>query len=95
MFPCPHTFFEDFGIAERFGVSAIRDTFKRAFQGWKRDIVMLTNLGMTVNLLCWEHQNESLCAVYRDCWYEVYNYVWSDDDNCSEEERQLFFRYTD
>ena len=30
------TFWEDFSIAERFGISAIQDTFNRAFKEWKR-----------------------------------------------------------
>lgn len=30
------TFWEDFSIAERFGLSAIQDTFNRAFKEWKR-----------------------------------------------------------
>ena len=28
------TFWQDFTIADRFGVSAIKDTFKRAFNEW-------------------------------------------------------------
>ena len=31
------TFWEDFSIAERFGLSAIQDTFNRAFKEWKED----------------------------------------------------------
>ena len=30
------TFWEDFSIAERFGLSAIQDTFNSAFKEWKR-----------------------------------------------------------
>ena len=29
------TFWEDFTIADRFGLSAIQDTFNRAFEEWK------------------------------------------------------------
>ena len=29
------TFWEDFSIAERFGLSAIQDTFNRSFKEWK------------------------------------------------------------
>lgn len=31
------TFWEDFSIADRFGLSAIQDTFKRAFEEWKNN----------------------------------------------------------
>ena len=29
------TFWDDFSIADRFGISAIKDTYKRAFEEWK------------------------------------------------------------
>ena len=38
------TFWEDFSIAERFGLSAIQDTFNRAFKEWKEDYEFLTEL---------------------------------------------------
>ena len=31
------TFFEDFSIADNFGVDAIKDTYNRAFNEWKHD----------------------------------------------------------
>ena len=31
------TFWEDFSIADRFGLTAILDTFNRAFKEWKED----------------------------------------------------------
>ena len=31
------TFWEDFSLAERFGLSAIQYTFNRAFKEWKED----------------------------------------------------------
>ena len=38
------TFWEDFSIADRFGLSAIQDTFKRAFEEWKNNYKYLTEL---------------------------------------------------
>ena len=32
------TFYQDFSIADNFGINAIKDTFKRAFNEWKDDI---------------------------------------------------------
>ena len=29
------TFWDDFSIADSFGISAIKDTYKRAFEEWK------------------------------------------------------------
>lgn len=35
-YECKTTFWEDFDIADRFGVEAIRDTYKRARAEWKK-----------------------------------------------------------
>ena len=40
------TFWEDFSIAERFGLSAIRDTFNRAFKEWKRRLRISNRTGI-------------------------------------------------
>ena len=39
------TFWEDFSIAERFGLSAIQDTFNRAFKEWKRRLRISNRTG--------------------------------------------------
>lgn len=31
------TFWKDFSIADKFGLSSIQDTFNRAFEEWKED----------------------------------------------------------
>lgn len=38
------TFWEDFSIADLFGLPSILDTFKRAFKEWKGNYVYLTEL---------------------------------------------------
>lgn len=43
------TFYEDFSIADAFGESAIRGTYKRAMASWKTDYKMLTELVMALN----------------------------------------------
>ena len=40
------TFWEDFSIAERFGLSAIQDTFNRAFKEWKRRLRIYNRTGI-------------------------------------------------
>ena len=40
------TFWEDFSIAERFGLSAIQDTFDRAFKEWKRRLRISNRTGI-------------------------------------------------
>ena len=50
-----NTFFMDFSIADAFGVNAVRDTYKRAFEEWKDDYKMLTALVITLNHKIWKH----------------------------------------
>lgn len=53
------TFWMDFSIADKFGLDAIKDTYNRAFNEWKTDVVYLTELAMVVNHKCWEHYHRS------------------------------------
>lgn len=43
------TFWEDFSIADRFGLAAVLDTFNRAFREWKGDYKFLTELTLVLN----------------------------------------------
>ena len=75
-YECQTTFWEDFSIADRFGVEAIRDTYKRARAEWKKDKVYGTELSMVLNHKCWYwygKQNETLSRSYTEsgttrCW---------------------------
>ena len=51
------TFYEDFSIADAFGVSAINDTYKSAFI-------------MVLNWKIWEHyeKNDAYAELYNDLW---------------------------
>ena len=89
------TFHADFIIAERFGISAIEDTFKRAFDEWKGNYLYLTELAMVVNALCWEHygRGESqLMELYADYYYKVRDYAY---DNLTDDELQHYYEVTD
>lgn len=48
------TFFEDFSIAEEFGVQAIKETWQNAFKSWKHNHVYVTELAIVMsNESCW------------------------------------------
>ena len=49
------TFWEDFTIADLFGLSAIRDTYNRAFKEWKDNCKFLTELVLVLNHKIWQH----------------------------------------
>ena len=88
------TFYDDFSIADMFGVSAIKDTYKRAMEGWKEDYKMLTELVMALNWKIWEHYetNEKIARVYNDLWEKADAYA---QDNLKGDELSYFYRTTD
>lgn len=89
------TFFEDFSIADNFGVKAIRDTYKRAFNGWKSDYKYLTELVMVLNWKLWQHYregNEKYQKVYTELWEKTDLYA---RENLKDEELGYFYRVTD
>lgn len=68
------TFYTDFSIADKFGVDAIKDTYKRAFNEWKTNTEFVTELAMVLNWKIWrwhEHNNE---------YAQLYNELWQKTD---------------
>ena len=87
-------FFQDFSIADNFGVEAIRNTYKRAFKEWKDNYEYLTELVMVLNWKIWEHYESN------DKYAEVYNELWKEADlwaceNLKGEALEYFYRTTD
>ncbi len=64
------TFWMDFSIADRFGVAAVKDTYKRAFKEWKSNVKYLTELVMVLNHKIWQHygRDDRLARVYDELW---------------------------
>ena len=67
------TFWEDFTIADAFGVSAIEDTYKRAFNGWKHDYVYITELSLVLNwkMFQWYEKDDSKYKIYYDLYTKL------------------------
>ena len=88
------TFWEDFSIADYFGVGAVIDTFKRAFNEWKGNYVYLTELVIVLNHKIWQHYEtrESLARAYQDLWEKADEYAC---ENLKGEELSFFYRITD
>lgn len=88
------TFWEDFSIADRFGVDAIKDTFSRAFNEWKDNYVYLTELVMVLNHKIWQHYetNETLARVYTEFYEQADLYAC---DNLKGDELTYFYNTTD
>ena len=73
------TFYEDFSIADIFGIAAIKDTYKRAFNEWKDNYKYLTELVMALNWKIWEHYEKN------DAYTELYNKLWQTADEWAVE----------
>ena len=88
------TFYEDFSTADSSGVPAIRDTFNRAFENWKTDYKMLTELVMVLNwkIFRWYKRNDKLAMVYNELWEKADIYA---TENLKGEELSYFYRTTD
>lgn len=89
------TFWQDFSIADAFGIEAVKDTYKRAFEEWKSDYMYLTDLVIVVNHKCWQHYergNEELSALYSDLYYKTHDYARK---HLKGDELTYYFHVTD
>lgn len=88
------TFYQDFSIADNFGINAIKDTFKRTFNEWKDDYKFLTELVMVLNWKIFEHyeSNESVARVYDLLWKQADEYAM---ENLKDEEAKYYYEITD
>lgn len=88
------TFWEDFSIADKFGISAVKDTFNRAFNEWKSNYKYLTELVLVLNhkIWFWYGKNDALAKVYNDLWEKADLYACN---NLKGEELSYFYRILD
>lgn len=89
------TFYEDFSIADLFGVKAIRDTFKQglknaAFMGYKE----LTEFVMALNWKIHEHygRNDTFAELYSELWEKASDYA---NETLEGEEAHYYYRTID
>ena len=90
------TFFMDFVIAEKFGISAVQDTYTRAFEEWKTEPDYLCELILTLNWRLWDtyKENEDLGRLYEKLYFETENLFWEQYEN-NEEAARLHFEILD
>ena len=88
------TFWMDFSIADRFGISAVMDTYRRAFNEWKNNYIYLTELVMVLNHKIYQHydSNEVLARVYNKLWEKADGYAC---ENLKDKELSYFYETTD
>lgn len=88
------TFYEDFSIADAFGIDAIKDTYQRAFNTWKSDYEYITELIMTLNWKIHEHygHNYTYAEIYDKLWREADEWAM---ENLKGEALLYYLRTTD
>lgn len=89
------TFWQDFSIADLFGVDAIKDTYNRAFNEWKSDYKYLTELVMVLNHKIWEHyekDNSVYTELYAKLWRETHEWAY---DNLKGAELRFYIDVLD
>lgn len=88
------TFWEDFSIADRFGVNAVRDTYNRAFNEWKTNVKYITELVIVLNhkMWAWTDKNREMGMLYKELWEECQEWCW---DNLKGEDLDYFYHTTD
>ena len=100
-YTCFTTFWDDFSIAERFGIDAIKDTYIRAFGEWKHDYKYLTELVMVLNHKIWQWydgdtddtgKHTEIARCYNSLWIKTAEYA---ENTLKGEELSYYFRITD
>lgn len=92
------TFWQDFSVADRFGIEAIKDTYARAFEEWKLNCEYLTELVMVLNHKIWQHYKPSspdamkLSALYDALWREADAWAM---ENLKDEELDYYLQTLD
>lgn len=88
------TFWNDFTIADAFGLKAIKDTFNRAFREWKNDRVYMTELVVVLNHKIWHHYysgREDYAKLYDELWRKADNYAL---DHFKGKDMDFFYKVT-
>lgn len=89
------TFWEDFTLAEIYGIPSIKDTYNRAVREWRYNVEYYTELTMVVNWKSWYWHyagNYQLSEMYADYYYELYNWGLN---NYTDEDLNYFWRTLD
>lgn len=92
------TFWDDFMIAEKFGIDSVRDTYNRAMRAWSDNYIYLTELVMVLNWNIWywngagTKKAEELTEIYNELWEKADEYAL---DHLTGDELQYFLRTMD
>lgn len=79
---------------DRFGLSAIQDTFKRAFEEWKNNYKYLTELILVLNHKIWQYYETKpeFATLYNTLWEQAGQYAV---ENLKDDELSYYYEVTD
>jgi len=88
------TFWEDFTIADRFGIDGIEDTYQRAFNEWRSDVKDLKELILVLNHKIWQYHEKlpQISEVYHQKYNEAYRWA---TENLNDKDLQELYAYLD
>lgn len=88
------TFYLDFSIADHFGLTAIQDTYNRAFEVWKSNHKYITELVMVMNWKCWRwyQVKDEYSRLYSNLYYKLDEWCM---DNLKGDELDYYIQTTD
>ena len=88
------TFYTDFSIADKFGVSGIKSTYENAFRSWKNNYKYITELAMVLNWKCWRWYqiNDEYSRLYTDLFHQLDEWIMN---NLKGEELDYYIQTTD
>lgn len=87
------TFWEDFSIADGFGIPSIKDTYERVKSEWKNDYKYWTELCLVLNDKMWQwyETDKKKAALYDKLWRDAVTMV----NEWPKEMREYHYRVTD
>lgn len=88
------TFWEDYSIADVFGLDAIKDTYERSFREWKTNVEYITEMVMVLNHKCWWWYNKDneKSKLYSELYYKLDEWCL---DNLKGDELNYYIDTTD
>lgn len=94
------TLWDDYSIADEYGVDAIEKTFNRTFHDWKDNYKYLTEMVMVLNHKVWQWHEQTKTNQHFQAYVDLYQTLWEKaekyaEDHLQGEELSYFYRITD
>lgn len=88
------TFWSDYWIAAHYGAEAVKDTYRRAFDGWKADHEYLTEMALVLNHIGWAlwDSKRELATVFFELGSTLDEWCRA---NFTKEQKEYYWRITD